>query len=125
MSFKKRLIHRVAIVTPSRNTPEAVDDYGQPLEGDPSVDVVDGLIQPTRVREVPSISQAGVAVADHVVWLEITSNPVGASYIRFEPDDGDRYEVQGAPRTYRMGQTPHHEVDARRVVSEVLAVEAS
>lgn len=121
MSFAARLIHDLAIVTPQDSVSGDVDDYGQPVAGEPDVDLVSGLVQPAsarRNREVALTSQGGAAIADYVVFLErrTLSN---AAYIRFHPDDGDRYEIIGV-RDYNFGRSPHLEVDCRRVRSEAL-----
>lgn len=119
MSFSARLVHSLAIVTPTRDVDDLVDDYGQPVPGEPTVTVVRGLVQPKAAREVALLSQAGPVVADHRIFLARSADPTGAAYIRFEPDDGDRYEIVGV-QTFDFGRTPHHEVDARRVVSAEL-----
>ena len=123
MPFADRLIHDLAIVTPTENVMGDLDDYGQPIAGEPDVVLVSGLIQPRggrNAREVPLISQAGAELSDHVVFLELDAPITGASYVRFEPDTtGDRYEVMGI-RRYDFGRSRHLEVDAHRVRSETL-----
>ena len=42
-----------------------------------------------------------------------------AAFIRFDPDEGDRYEITGI-HDFRSGQSPHLEVEVRRIVSEGL-----
>lgn len=123
MPIQDRFVHDLAIVTPSRDA-DVVDDYGQPVEGDPVTVLVSGLIQPKLAREIALISQAGGQLSDHTVFLS-RRDLAGAAYIRYEPDDGDRYEITGI-RDFNYGTVNDHlEVDCRRVVSEVLAVEAS
>ena len=118
MPFANRLIHDLAIVTPTQNAEEELDDYGQPVAGEPDVDLVSGLVQPKSAREVALISQAGAEVSTHTVFLTL-QDLTGASYIRFHPDDGDRYEITGV-RRYDFGRSPHLEVDCKRVKSEAL-----
>jgi len=121
MPFADRLIHDLAIVTPTENVMGDVDDYGQPIVGEPDVVLVSGLIQPRsgrNAREVPLVSQAGAELSDHVVFLE-RRDLTTASYIRFEPNDGDRYEIVGI-RDYNFGRSAHLEVDCKRVRSEAL-----
>jgi hypothetical protein len=122
MPITDRFVHDLAIVTPSDSG--ALDEYGQPIAGEPTVTLVDGLIQPKKTTEVALISQAGASKSTHTVFLarRTLSN---AAYIRYEPDDGDRYEIDGTPRDYNFGQDPHLEVDAKRIVSETLAAEVS
>ena len=119
MSFRARLIHDLAIVTPTVGVEDDVDEYGQPVEGEPDVDFVSGLIQPKSTREVALISQAGAALSDHTIFLALTATVETRSYVRFEPDTGERFEVTGI-RTFDFGRSPHLEVDARRIVSEAL-----
>ena len=121
MPIGDRLIHSLAIVTPT--DAGTLDDYGQPVEGEPAVQLVAGLIQPKMAREIPLTTQAGEMIADHVVFLE----PIpltNAAYVRYEPDDGTRFEITGI-RPFNFGRDPHLEVDTRRIASNVLAAEAS
>jgi len=124
MPIADRYIHALAIVTPSKRVDDAVDDYGQPIPGEPTVVLVSGLIQPaaarTRSSEVPLANQAGPGIASHVVFLARRTIDEGA-YIRFADDDGDRYEVVAPPRDFHFGtQSDHIEVDCRRVASQEL-----
>lgn len=119
MSYSARLIHALAIVTPTDDVSTTTDDYGQPVEGEPTVTEVRGLIQPKSAREIALISQAGAQLSDHRVFLLPDAPVENASYIRYEPDDGDRYEITGI-RYFNFGRTPHLEIDARRVRSEAL-----
>jgi hypothetical protein len=116
-----RLIHDLAIVTPTDSG--TLDGYGHPVAGDPVVTLVVGLIQPKSAREIALTSQAGAMLSDHVVFL-LPQTLSNAAYIRYEPDDGDRYEIVGI-RTFDFGRDPHLEVDAKRVLSPSLAAEAS
>lgn len=118
MPIADRLIHRLAIVTPTRDVSENTDEYGQPLPGEPETVLVRGLVQPKSAREVALTSQAGAEVADHVIFLA-RQELSPAAYIRFDPDDGDRYEITGI-RDFHFGTDPHLEVDCRRVVSPAL-----
>lgn len=120
MPIADRFIHTLAIVIP---TEDGEDDYGQPEAGEPLVEETVGLIQPKSAREVAAVSQAGAALSDHVIFLAPRDLP-GAAYVRFEPDDGDRYQIVGV-RRFAFGRNPHLEVDAKRVVSEPLEVAAS
>lgn len=110
MSFSSRLIHSLAIVTPS-DTGE--DAFGQG-DGLGSVTVlVPGLVQPRSAREMALINEGGPGVSDHVIFL-LPQELSQAAYIRFDPDDGRRYEVHGI-RSFEYGGSPHLEVDARLV----------
>lgn len=121
MSFASRLVHSLAIVTPTTAADGDLDDYGQPVAGEPTVVTCRGLVQPKSAREVAQTNQAGAMVADHTIFL-LPQTLSGAAYIRFDPDDGDRYEITGI-RSFDFGTAPHLEVDARRIVASV--VEAS
>ena len=121
MAFADRLVHSLAIITPT--DAGSLDDYGQPVAGDPITEYVAGLIQPKAAREIALTTQAGGMIADHVVFLE----PIpltNAAFIRYEPDDGTRFEITGI-RPFNFGQQPHLEVDTRRIASDVLVAEAS
>lgn len=115
MSFAARLIHSLAIVTPT--TTGAVGEYGQPVPSDPTVRLVAGLVQPLRQRELLSTVQAGAEIATHRVFL-LPQVLTADAYIRFEPDDGDRYQITGIAN-YEFGRSPHLEVDCQRIISAV------
>lgn len=113
-----RLVHSLAIVTPTADVLGEVDDYGQPIPGEPTVTTVKGLVQPLTAREVAQANQAGAEIATHRVFLlRQTLSP--AAFIRFDPDEGDRYEITGI-RDFRSGQSPHLEVEVKRIVSDAL-----
>jgi hypothetical protein len=95
-----------------------VDDYGHPVEGDPVVTLVRGLVQPRKSRDVELTSEGGPLIGTHVVYLQPRNLPA-SSFIRFEPDNGDRYEVVGV-EAYQFGRSPHLEVDARLIASTQL-----
>jgi len=118
MSFAARLIHNLAIVTPTDDVGEDTDDYGQPIPGVPTIVLVRGLIQPKTTREVALISQGGPALSDHTIFL-LPQALSTLAYIRYEPDDGDRFQVVGV-RYFNFGRSPHLEVDAKRVLSPAL-----
>lgn len=116
MPIADRFIHALAIVTPT--TDGTLDDYGQPVAGEPIVELVSGLVQPRKVTEVMLASQAGAEIGDHVIFL--AERTLGSeSWIRFNPDDGDRYDIKGV-RHFEYGRDAHLEVDCRRVVSTAL-----
>jgi hypothetical protein len=110
MSLRARLVHPLAIVTPTAGTADA---YGHATAGTPTVELVAGLVQPRSAREVELSSQAGAEVSTHVVFLEPRALSPSA-WIRFDPDDGRRFDVTGV-RDYAFGRTPHLEVDVRMV----------
>ena len=122
MPINDRLIHSLAIVSPTRDA-EDIDEYGQPVAGEPIVTTVKGLVQPKSAREIALTSQAGAEVSDHTIFL-MPQTLSGAAYIRFEPDTGDRYEISGI-RSFEFGKDPHLEVDARRIISAANPAEAS
>jgi len=112
MPLTDKLVHSLAIVAPTDSGD--VDDYNQPVPGTPTTTLVSGFLYPRRANEVDQSNQAGALIADHdVIFVERTI-PKGA-YIRFEPDDGDRYEVQGY-EPYSFGRDPLIVAHTRRVV---------
>ena len=120
MPIRDRFSHSLAIVTPTDDVGTETDEYGQPVPGEPTVTLVSGLIQPKSAREVALISQGGAQVSDHTVFLASGAPVENRSYIRYQPDDNDRYEVMGI-RDFNYGTTNDHlEVDCRRVHSEAL-----
>jgi hypothetical protein len=111
VSFDARLLHSLAVVRTARDgTP---DEWGQPTPGTPTVVATfRGLIQPKSAREIALISQAGAEVSDHTLFcrpLDIR----GGDYVRFDPDDGRRYEVLTVPDVAGLG---HHLECALRMV---------
>ena len=114
MSFASRLIHSLAIVEPT--TTGVLDDYGQPVASDPVVTLVAGLLQPIyRGREVPLTTQGGAELSSHRVYLLPQALSADA-YIRFEPDDGDRYQVVDI-KSFEFGHSPHLEVECKLIRS--------
>jgi hypothetical protein len=109
MSFAGRLIHKLAIVTPTF----ADNGHGQAVPGTPAATAVPGLVQPKTARELATTSQAGAEISTHTVFLEPRAIADGA-WIRFDPDDGRRFDITGI-RAFEFGRRPHLEVDARMV----------
>jgi head-tail adaptor len=103
------MIHTLAI---ERSTPGSEDDYGQPSQTYAVLATVQGLVQPKSYREVALTSQGGAVVSDHTIYLRPTDLQE-ADRIRFEPDDGRRFEVYGVRDAAGLGH--HLEVDARMV----------
>lgn len=92
-----------------------VDDYGQPVRNEQTLIAVKGRIEPKDARftsEQPLISQAGVILADHTIYL-LPMDLTTADRIRREPDDGLRFEVVAIRDA--GGQHHHLEVDAHVV----------
>lgn len=115
MSFGARLIHSLAIVAPTFPDSDDVDEYGQPVPGDPTVTAVRGLVQPKTARELAAVSQGGAESSDHTIFMLPRRLPA-AAYIRDEPDAGRRFDVVGV-RSFEFGRSPHLEVDAKLVGS--------
>lgn len=123
MSFRRRLIHKLALVAPT--DAGTLDADGQPVADDPVVTPVQGLVQPlanlVRARDRALEGEAGPLIGSHVIFLELAEIPAGA-WISDSPDDieaGSRYDVVGVPR-YEFGTSPHLEVRAQLVTSEQL-----
>jgi len=111
MSFGNMLIHRLAI---ERSTTGAVDDYNQPGQTWAAIATVRGLMQPKSVREVAQLNEAGAVVTDHTAFL-LPTDLREADRIRFDPDDGRRYQITGVRNAAGIGH--HLEVDCRLVVA--------
>lgn len=115
MSFDARLLHSLAVVRTPRDGPP--DEWGQPTLGTPVVTTFRGAIQPRSAREIALISQSGAEVSDHTLFcrpLDIR----GGDYVRFEPDDGRRYEVLTVPDVAGLGH--HLECALRMVEAEAM-----
>ena len=112
-AFGSKLIHRLAIVTPTDTG--ALDDYGQPVAGSPDIEYVAGLVQPKTAREVALVSQGGAPFSDHTIFMadHVVS---GSAYIRDDPDTGRRFDIVGI-RSFEYGIAPHLEIDAKLVGS--------
>jgi hypothetical protein len=113
MPLAERLVHALALVAPTDSGD--VDDYGQPIPGEPVVTVLAGFLYPTAAREVEQANQAGAELGDHAVVFPLRAIPA-AGYIRREPDDGERYEIRGSD-PYAFGHEPLVVVHVRRVTS--------
>ena len=122
MPIADRLVHALAVVTPT--TDSTLDEYGQPVAGEPIVELVDGLVQPRKVQEIALAHQAGAEIGDHVIFLPLGDH-TSAAFVRFEPDDGVRYDIVGIRRVEFGTASDHLELDCRRITSAALAVEAS
>lgn len=119
MPLSDRLVHELAIVTPTVS--EEVDDYNQPVAGTATAVTLRGFLYPRTAQEEEQANEQGAMVADHDVIFPLRSIPE-AGYIRFEPDDGDRYEIQGhEPHSFGLDRLVV--VHTRRVVAQ--AAEAS
>lgn len=117
-----RLVHSLAVVTPRADRDGDLDEYGQPLSGEPEVVAFSGLLQPRSAREVALSSQGGATVATHVCFAPRSVAVSTAAHIRRVPDDGIRFEVT-AVRDLAFGGLAHKEIDLRVVGSP--EVEAS
>lgn len=120
MPIGDRFIHSLVIERPfhlTTNGVEQLDDYGQPIREWRELESVKGLIQPKGAREVALISQAGIALSDHTVYL-FPTDLTNADRIRFDPDDGDRYEVTGKRDAAGIGH--HLEVDVHLIKAAVV-----
>lgn len=116
MPLTDRLVHSLAIVSPSDSGD--VDDYNQPVEGEPVTVELQGFLYPRRADEVSQANEAGAEVADHDVIFNLRDIPT-TGYIRFAPDDGVRYQIQGA-EPYAFGRDPLVVVHTRRVTADAL-----
>ena len=124
MSFGSRLTHTVSIIR--KADAHTLDDYGQPVTTDAVISTVKAAIQPRRENEQGAVSQAGVATADHVIFLFPTNlrtadaifhDQTVCPVVRDLPTA--RYEISGVPNAAGLGH--HLEVQARLIESAQLA----
>lgn len=115
MSFAARMIHPLAIVTPT--TTGEPDEYNHPTAGTPAVALVMGNVQPRKAREIALSTNAGAELADYRIYLPTQDIPESGAWIRDEPDAGRRYDIVGV-EPLRFGREPHLEILARLVTSE-------
>ena len=91
MSFDQLLIHTLAV---ERATSGALGPYGQPSRTFTTLATFRGRLEPKSAREVAALHGAGAVVSDHI--LRTQPRDLRASdRIRFEPDDGRRFEITG------------------------------
>lgn len=124
MSFARRLVHSLALVSPADGggDPEDVADldaYGDVVGGTTTTVALRGLVQPRTTEEVATMSQAGPEVGDHVIFLLRRDLAAGAHLVDADANGspiagGRRFEVVGV-RDFAFGRSPHLEVDARLV----------
>lgn len=118
MSFDDRLLHTLVIkrasVTLDGEDAPVLDDYGQPVTGETTFAVVDGLIQPVQPRdphEVPLVSQGGAVISTHVGYMRPLAGLTTADWIEH---DGIRYDITGMPDAAGLGH--HLELALRAVI---------
>ena len=91
MSFDDLLRHTLAV---ERATSGAPGSYGQPSRTFTTLATFCGRLEPKSAREVAALHGAGAVVSDHT--LRTRPRDLRASdRIRFEPDDGRRFEITG------------------------------
>jgi hypothetical protein len=119
VSLAARLIHRVAIVQLLAGDPEDpddLDDHGHAETTTTVVTVVRALVQPRSVREMESISQAGLELSDHVVFMLPRQIPQDAWLADADESGilagGRRFDVKGV-RSFEFGRSPHLEIDVK------------
>jgi head-tail adaptor len=114
MPIAARLRHRLAIL---RLTPGVEDERGVPAQTWTVLATVRGWVQP-RVGKRDSVTeggdhtQGGPVTSDHTVFL-LPTDVRAADVVRFDPDDGRRYEITGLRDAGGRGR--HLELDARLV----------
>ncbi len=113
MSFEGLLIHKLAV---ERATSGAPDAYGQPSRTYATLATFRGRIEPTSAREVAALSGAGAVVSDAVLRTR-PRDLRESDRVRFEPDDGQRYEITGIRDMAGAGH--HLTVDLRLIKAGV------
>ena len=91
MSFDDLMIHRLAV---ERATFGAEDAYGQPTRTYAALATFRGRIEPKSAREIAAVHGAGAVVSEHVLRTR-PRDLRESDRIRFEPDDGRRFEITG------------------------------
>jgi hypothetical protein len=91
MSFEGLLIHSLVV---ERATSGALDEYGQPSRTYATLATFRGRIEPKSAREVAQLNGAGVVVSDHTLYAR-PRDLRESDRIRFEPADGQLYEITG------------------------------
>lgn len=109
MSFADRLRHSLVLERPVAG---ADDGYGQATQTWTAIRSLPGLVQPKTAREIALLSQAGAVVSEQTIYL-LPGDVRAADRIRFEPDDGRRYELTGVRDAAGLGH--HLECDAKIV----------
>jgi hypothetical protein len=107
MPIEDMLRHTLVIERP---TSGAVGERGLPAEPWGVLATVKGLIQP----EALVVAQRGVAVSDHTAYL-LPTDVKGSDRLRFEPDDGRRFYVDGVRDAAGIGH--HLELDVHLVAA--------
>jgi len=128
VSFDALLTHTVTVV---RTYDDGTDDeYGQPETSEAVIATVQAAIQPKAEREATLTTQAGVVVADHLIFLRPTDVTTADHLVHdpatcAAPDDigPGRYEIVGTPNAAGLGH--HLELDCRLVASPEFAEVAS
>jgi hypothetical protein len=114
MPLADRLVHSLAII---RMIDGAVDpDTGHPARTPTVLATPKGFVYPKSAREVAELSQAGAEVGEYSIILPHPTDVTGADYVRFEPDDGRRFEIKGR-RPYEFGRDPLIALDAKLVTA--------
>ena len=102
------LVHALAVVSPTVDG--TLDDYGQPVAGEPVVELVHGLLQPRTAREVAMDSQAnrlsagGFEISSVTRLLQPRARDGPTVYTRSRPgQEGSLPRAAAAARGQRAG----------------------
>lgn len=118
MSFHSRLVHDLTLVKVTYSGTD--DDYGQPPATESS-SAIKGLVQPKTGDEAPDSRSAGALVADHVVFLPLSTDIKGADHLIWHRPDRENLRLQVTnARAFEFGTTPHLEVDCRAVAGALV-----
>lgn len=109
MPIASRLVHHLAI---ERVTDGTRDEYGVPDQTWALLTLVRGLIQPKTAVEVAQLTQGGAVASTDTIYL-LPTDVTESDRIRFDPDDGRRYQVVGVRDAAGLGH--HLELDATLV----------
>jgi hypothetical protein len=106
------LIHNVVVI--SRTGAGTFNDYNQEDMTESESDPIAARISPLSGEELVQFNEAGVNVTDHKMRVNPTTI-AGSDVVRFDPDDGRRYEVVRVRDAAGMG---HHLVVDLRMVTD-------
>jgi SPP1 family predicted phage head-tail adaptor len=98
-----------------RATAGTEDERGMPAQTWTALATVRGSVQPRSAREMAQLSQGGPVASDLTIYL-LPTDVKAADRIRFDPDDGLRFQVDGVRDAAGAGR--HLELDAHVVEAD-------
>lgn len=112
MTMSAALLRHHLVIERAINGTE--DERGMPAQTWSTLSEVRGLVQPKSARELAQLSQGGPVASDHTGYL-LPTDVKESDRIRFEPDDGRRFEITGVRDAAGIGH--HLELDLNLVTA--------